>query len=226
MSFTDIGVLSLIGEKYNKTIIDGGLVDWIFNFGQYTQVNMVNLTIQNANATDYSYPVLDVVSDLNMTDCIFRNNYGIVPIIYAGDYGSKVTIKNLIFKDNQVSGAYYGPCYVHTGELDNCHFINNSNTGTSWGAMNGGAVYGYNLTVRNSEFINNSNEGTAGAVYVNGPLTSINNTYSGNYAKEYGGALYAGTITSVNDTFCNNTALINGGAIIANGNINKRYFQE
>ncbi|OEC84464.1 hypothetical protein A9507_15450, partial [Methanobacterium sp. A39] len=225
MSFTDIGVLSLIGEKYNKTIIDGGLVNWIFNFGQYTQVNMVNLTIQNANATDYSYPVLDVVSDLNMADCIFRNNYGIVPIIYAGDYGSKVTIKNLIFKDNQVSGAYYGPCFVYAGELDNCHFINNSNIGTSTGAMFGGALYSYNLTVRNSEFIDNSNQGTAGALFVNGPLTSINNTYSGNYAKEYGGALQAGTMASVNDTFCNNTALISGGAVFANGNITNATFR-
>ncbi|MCZ3365608.1 right-handed parallel beta-helix repeat-containing protein [Methanobacterium veterum] len=229
MSFTDIGVLSLIGETYNKTIIDGGLVNWIFNFGKYTQVNMVNLTIKNGNCST-EYPlnnnVLSAASDLSMIDCIFENNYGrYASIISAGNDGTKVTIKNLIFKDNQVYGAYYGPCYVHTGELDNCHFINNSNTGTSTGAMNGGALYGHNLTVRNSEFINNSNEGTAGAVYVNGPLTSIHNTYSGNYAKEYGGALYAGTITSVNDTFCNNTALINGGAIIANGNITNATFR-
>ena len=224
ITITDLGVLNLIGE-YNKTIIDGGNVNWIFNFGQYTQVNLVNLTIQNGNGTS-SYPVLQSSANLNMTNCIFKNNYVTSSIIiYAG--GPVNIVRNLIFRDNQVSGSYYGPFYIKNGTIEDSIFINNSNTGTSGGAMWSGALSADGLVLRNSKFINNTNSLTfgsayAGALYVtNGNLISTNNIFSNNYGRY--GAVMAG-ITSINDKFYDNIATVSGGAFYGSGNITNATF--
>ncbi|UTB31581.1 MAG: Ig-like domain repeat protein [Methanobacterium sp. ERen5] len=218
MTLTNIGILSIIGETYNKTIIDGQNMNWVLSLGDYTQAKITNLTIQNGNST-----VLQSSANLDLTNCTFKNNYGLhTPIIYTE--GSVTTVKNLIFRDNQAYGSYFGPCVIGKGTIDNSVFANNSNIGTSTGAMFGGALYTYGLTLTNSIFENNSNLGTGGALNVNGILISINNTFSNNYAN-YGGAVNANTINSTNDTFYNNTATIgSGGAVSGSGTIKDAKF--
>ncbi len=218
MTQTNIGILSIIGETYNKTIIDGENTNWVLNLGQYTQAKITNITIQNGNTTSSTGAILQTSANLELNNCTFKNNYAqYVPILYADGYAT--TVKNLIFKDNQVYGSYNSPCYIGKGTIDSSIFANNSNIGSSSGAMYGGALYSLGLTLTNSIFDNNSNLDTAGALNVNGNLISINNTFSNNYVKNYGGAINANTMNSTNDRFYNNTAGISGGAVSGSGTI-------
>nr|WP_282731161.1 Ig-like domain-containing protein [Methanobacterium alcaliphilum] len=234
ITISDLGVLSIIGENYDKAIIDGELTNWIFKFGSYTQANLENLTIKNAKSDVSSYsPVLRTTGSVNIKDCIFENNYSTIssPIIYV-DSAAEVnnTVKNLIFRNNIVTGSYYASFYIRKGTIDNSSFINNTNIGSSSGAKNGAAVSSQAITITNSEFINNTNLGTVGestitggAVKVNGNFVSINNTYLYNYAAGYGGAVLAQSLTSINDTFIGNNATY-GGAFYSYGNITGSIF--
>ncbi|UTB33147.1 MAG: Ig-like domain repeat protein [Methanobacterium sp. ERen5] len=206
-TITNIGILSLIGETYNKTILDGENTNWLFNFGEYTQVKIKNLTIQNTSSSWDGF-TLSTSSNLDIKDCIFQNNYGsYASIIYAD--GPMTTIQNLIFRDNKADGSYYAPCYVSKGVIDNSTFSNNSNVG------NGGALYSNNLTLTNSKFINNTNGDTGGALFASS-LISANNTFVNNHADNYGGALLSYNTNSNNDTFIGNSAN-NGGAVYSDG---------
>ncbi|WP_179288744.1 beta strand repeat-containing protein, partial [Methanobacterium bryantii] len=238
MSFTDIGVLNLIGETYNKTVIDGENQSGIFNFGQYTQVILKNLTFQNVTSTG----AVSANSDFNIDSCIF-NNCG--SAVSGSAIDTVKILKNSVFNNacSSISGndgnyAIISNCSFSNGlytslwgsylNVSNCKFSNNT------AYRDGGAIYSQgNLISTNNQYINNSainsesNFGNGGAIYCSGSsyVQSVNDTFIGNKASRYGGAIYVGfgansgaTLVVINGTFTKNSAGTCGGTIYAYAN--------
>ena len=211
LSYSNLGVLTLIGANYNKTIIDGSNSNWFFKFGSYTKVDMKNITFTKGLLNKYVsglYGLIYSENSLNMSDCIFNNNHQNRGS-YAISIGSNSIINNLTYTNNR------GPLTVGANsKIDNSYFANNYNDNYYGGAIDTGNL----LNVSNSKFINNLNNrsggGVGGAIY--GSIISVNNYYEGNNATGSAGAV-SGLYYSENDTFINNCA-VNFGAAAASSN--------
>ncbi|KZX14492.1 bacterial Ig-like domain protein [Methanobrevibacter cuticularis] len=216
LSFTDMGILTIIGV-YNKTIIDGELLNWGLKFGTYTQSNIINMSFINchsANYNDYSFIYANAAS--NITNCNFIN--GSANTYLAGVYlinGGNVINSTFI---SCFSGYSNSILYIYSaGLIENCSFINNKGTR---GILQ--LVSGTNFTVKNCFFINNTlNEsGANGILY--GTFNSINNNFINNSAPT-NGAVINGGFNSTNDTFINNNA-INGAITSGSGTFTNAKF--
>ncbi|MCC7553324.1 MAG: hypothetical protein KO202_02360 [Methanobacteriaceae archaeon] len=202
ISANSLGYLTLIGESYNKTIIDGDNSDWFLNIGSDTNFEMINLTFTKGYFPTYNRNIINIAGKSIVSDCIFYDNVhlgnGFVLRAIAN-----CEINNSIFMDN------IG--YVSMmGIVNNSHFEN---------IVGGGIYCTGNLIVENSKFINNSRtNGDGGAISrQSGQLTTINNTFKNNIANQ-GGAI-GGLSISKNDIFIGNSALTSYGAIISNNNV-------
>jgi len=93
----------------------------------------------------------------------------------------KITLENLIIKNNKNSMYSYGTIYIKDNAqytINNCTFISNT-------AGGGGAIYNgakeYQLTIKNSKFINNiASDNDGGAIYSRGELNIENSYFEGN----------------------------------------------
>jgi len=118
----------------------------------------------------------------------------------------KITLENLIIKNNKNSMYSYGTIYIKDNAqytINNCTFISNT-------AGGGGAIYNgakeYQLTIKNSKFINNiASDNDGGAIYSRGELNIENSYFEGNDAAMDGGAVYCDkSIHVINTTFVSN----------------------
>ncbi|MEE1156674.1 MAG: hypothetical protein U0K80_04595, partial [Methanobrevibacter sp.] len=118
----------------------------------------------------------------------------------------KITLENLIIKNNKNSMYNYGTIYIKDNAqytINNCTFISNT-------AGGGGAIYNgakeYQLTIKNSKFINNiASDNDGGAIYSRGELNIENSYFEGNDAAMDGGAVYCDkSIDVINTTFVSN----------------------
>jgi predicted outer membrane repeat protein len=209
ISVTDLGVLTIVGKNYNKTFIDGENLNWIFRFGENTEVDLINLTFINGRV------VISANANLNINYCIFSNNKASGNILTMGGMHN-TSIKNSIFVNN-MNGTY-----IYSGEINNCSFINN----VASGDIVSGSTGSVSVAVIDSEFINNrvltSYAGTATSVLSGGVLQTINNKFINNTVDSHGGVLCA-NINSINDTFEGNKAL-KGGAAYGYGNFTNTKF--
>ena len=128
--------------------------------------------------------------------------------------GISVKINNLTLTNG--TGNKGGAIY-NQGNLT----INNANLAYNF-AYNGGAIYNeYDgiLTEINDTFTNNTSKYFGGAIFNMNVVTETNNTFNNNKADYNGGAIYnAGTFTVGNSTFKDNNAQ-SGGAIYNNNNL-------
>lgn len=208
MSFTDLGVLTIIGS-YNKTIIDGEFINAGFKFGSYIQSNIINMTFINCSPIDsFGAAAIYASGFANITNCNFKNNSRqIVLCMYGGG-----NVINSTFIDNNVT-----PLYIQGGLIENSSFINNNATSGIAGMPDTGSSY--NFIVKNCTFANNTLTGssTTGILGGGGYYTTINNIFINNS----GGSVLGGDFNSFNDTFINNTAtngvITRGSANFTNG---------
>lgn len=135
----------------------------------------------------------------------------------AALFGVDAEIKEATFNGNMADSGDAEDGYALGGAL----YLR----GAVWGGPAGKATA---ASVAGSSFLNNKAlgaDGEGGAVYVKGDdgysmaYTSSGNTYTGNQASNFGGALYTlnTSTTSSGDTFSDNSAK-NGGAIYADSN--------
>ena len=178
-----------------------------------TPVEKFMSDIDNASSGNTIY----LTEDIAINDTIYINkditidgqNHAIdaqekCGILYSN---SKLTLKNLIFKNGETVGS--GGAIYARGELiiDNCQFINNK-------AYDGGAIdfYGTSLTITNSKFSKNTASDSGGAVltHTGSNLIVKNSVFDNNKAiatshGTRGGAICCfGTSTIASSTFTNN----------------------
>ncbi len=137
-------------------------------------------------------------------------------------YGSNVTVRNCIVRDNGPYGEGPG-LYAYGGStrITDTSFENNDSGGNV-----GGAIAGYYgpMTVERSTFINNRCPNAyGGAIYSNSEFVDVRDcTFVGNQAY-YGGAiwLYASMNSLLRDNlFELNTAATGGAILLTNGQVN------
>ncbi|WP_409200921.1 right-handed parallel beta-helix repeat-containing protein [Methanobrevibacter sp. DSM 116169] len=219
ISVSNAGILTLVGEGYNNTIINGADNSWFFSFGNSLDVIFKNITFKNGFVYNTN---LITANNLNMIDCIMNDNYNNRNTIQASNFNAN----NLTFINNS------GPIFLFTNggiaNINNSYFADNSNR----------VIYSTsraNVNINNSYLINNYFTGYSydfgGAIFTVGILTSINNHYENNKGPN-SGAIAAGTVYSIKDTFINNSAIhatsgfggaingaasVDGGASVING---------
>jgi hypothetical protein len=124
----------------------------------------------------------------------------------AGAVLNDITIRNLALRDLSSNLRYgSGAVGVYQGKLtiENCAFIDNSNTAALSTSLTngGGAVLSHNanntLTITNSTFVGNSANMSGGAILSRGPATINNCTIVNNVAGIYGGGVVANASTLI-----------------------------
>ena len=181
LTFDTVGILTIIGENYNKAIIDGNYTSPIFlSMNRNSIVTLKNITFINCNSSTTSQAsVIKSNALLTIENCVFENNYAVG--IYGAIYQqyNNLTVINSTFKDNSNSnraGAIYASDL--SVNLINNTFINcygrSSNT-------QGSAVCLLGVSKANiigNKFINITSNGHDASIYLNskdGYL--INNTF-------------------------------------------------
>lgn len=130
-----------------------------------------------------------------------------------------ITVVNNTFYNN--TAAYGAAIALYTKETDfiieNNSFINNTAIGRNeTSSANGGAIWinsiVNDLELNNNTYENNSATNKGGAIYSEGNVTSINQTFKANNATN-GGAIYSnGDFVGIEDVYENNSA-VRGGAV-------------
>lgn len=163
------------------------------------------------------------LQNITLTNAYSNSNGGAVYV----DAGSALNIKDAIFKDNAIDGAYGGAIYtLGATTVDNVTFINNTVKGSEEDSFGdnvnyGGAIatIGSALTIVDSTFTQNNaedcDESYGGAIYVRTSTISITGSKFNKNTATDGGALHiigSSSISIVGSDFIENTA-ITGGAL-------------
>ncbi len=232
LSFTDIGILTIIGS--GNTILDGEGQNWLFNFGSYTKANLVNLTVSNFSGKN-EYPTQVIIqfsdADFNITGCNFINNTN-YSLINAGSVSSIKNIINTTFINNH--DMYHLVILDGDSFINNCSFINNTGVFYSYSDYNyrSSILNIRNGVVTHSNFINNTimaSDYDTGILYIVGVAQTFNNKFINNTILESsksdtGGSPLKGNVNSLNDYFEDNIAII-GGAFSGSGNFTNTTFK-
>lgn len=178
--------------------------------------NDSSLTITNseiyANSQDTG-AVRAENAPITIEDSSFHDNYseGAAGAIFAN--GSTVAITDSTFENNW--GAAAGVATSESATVSGSTFISN---GSEYGP---GAIYGYSfVNTTNSMYTNNWSEGAnGGAISSNISIYAESSTFNGNTAQSDGGAIWVnGQMIGLNNTFVSNISNSgNGGAIWAEG---------
>ena len=184
-SYDYIGNLTIKGNSYNKSMIDGSNLNYFIRTPNI-DLTLENITLLNTYAnSEWDYPIR--ANSIMIQDSIFEN-------IGKGTVSS---LSNMILDNIIVTKSATTFSSTNNLSATNIHF--NDNTG--------GGLSSKNVSVYNSEFTNNKRSSRGGYVIQACNLTSVNNNYSFN--NNYQNIIYShdGAITSINDTFINNTNL-------------------
>jgi len=224
----------------NKTILSGKNVSWVVFAGNVSNITLHGVYIQNGNSSyssadsisvnGVSYPLSDggallaQNSEIQMSDCVFENNY-------AGNDGGGLALISSTFKINRCSfesnrstyegGATYIVAAGAGSLIDSSYFSNNLTY-----LFGGGLAIEQNsdsLTISNTKFTGNYTTVSLGNVGGGGGLYSASQTsltiskcvFDSNKAF-YGGALYldGGSLSTISKSyFFGDTATQSGGAI-------------
>ncbi len=183
-----------------KVIIDAQKLNRIFSIGNDLNVTFINITFLNGNSSGGAiycdHANLFDISEMNIINCIFKNNNGSAG--GAIDIGAdKLSIINSEFINNTASiqGGAIVFGYNHDAYsiiiIKNSNFINNSAF-----AGSGGAIITYpniqdqDMIISDCNFINNTAGGNGGAIHTQTNYTSITNSnFTNNSAINVGGAI-------------------------------------
>ncbi len=193
-----------------------------------------------------------------ISNTLDANKDRILTINYNGTTPNVITtISGVKFQNGYLTSDEYGGAAIYAGPIGgffesltviDCAFDNNICPGAAGNGGVGGAIYMFQetLTVDNCTFTNNSSvDGVAGAIFFtlynnqgnNGNVNITNSTFSGNSARELGGAIHITsqgaqpggitfTTTINNNTFLNNFTTVGlGGAVTLNNGANLSVMQ-
>lgn len=212
--------LIIDGENTERTgpMVQSGGDKAVVNAGTFTNVIFKDCTTSYAGSALYV-----AYADATVENCRFENNESSYltdsdaggAAIYSTSTG-KVSVKNSVFKGNEATNSGGAIYYTGIVYLDGCTFEGNVTKSQKKG---GGAVCvaGKGGSIVNCVFTKNQAEAkNGGAIYLGTGISMKENTFTGNEAKEYGGAIYNyGTDDfKVTDShFTENKAGIRGGAV-------------
>jgi predicted outer membrane repeat protein len=229
---------------YNNTATAAGGA--IFNEITLT----LNNNTFNNNTAQYGGAILnwEIMTDTNNT---FSNNIATDGGAAINNQDNLIENNDTFINNTSMSGLGGAILSYNSTSETNCTFTNNTvlsgpggaimsfgaltvtnNIYTNNTAMYGGAIYNFSryyfdgnngiLNDINCIFISNTATADGGAIYNNGTLIGINNTFTNNIAS-YGGAIYNDinfNLTDTNSIYTNNTATY-GGAIYNNGTLSE-----
>ena len=138
--------------------------------------------------------------------------------------GTKLSIVNCQFENNKANTCG-GAIYSKNGCLNifNSQFNQNSANGAKVAQCEGGAIYCKDglLNVVNSSFVGNYAYDFGGAIFTSSDITLSDCVFDNNSVSDNdGGAIYCeGSIKSNNDNFTGNSAYEDGGAIFCRNNV-------
>jgi hypothetical protein len=187
--------------------------------GANVSLTIDNITFQNgftANVDEGSAVYFGSPGSLTVLNSRFTGNKGYGAIVSPA-IGTTTQITNSLFTDNGSSNANRGAAVYSYGDLTvtNSTFLRNA--GNSYGAVVGQSK----MTVDGNLFSQNTSQVHGGAIAnfstgmgASGAVNISNNTFVGNTAGQYGGALRLDRNASVaNNTFVDNTASTKGNAL-------------
>ena len=209
-SLSKIGNVEIIGEDCSKTIFDAQNNDIFMNIMQ------LNLTVKNVTFTKGYVKGGNLLSGVNLIDCVFENSKAEYIYYEDGSGQSGYTISgcrayNLTYVNND-------GIFSVSDNISNCYFENNKNTlnENGFGFMK---ISDYNITVSYSKFINNTAK-KGGVINIESMyFTSKNNYFEANSAIQSGvfTVSFTDSINFINDVYVGNAAQ-NYGVVGFNAN--------
>ncbi len=195
-----LGNVEIIGEEYDKTILDAQNNDF------FMRMEKLDVVVENITFTNGYIKGGSLLSGVFLKDCIVTNSTAedlIYPdessidacvingikfynLVYTNNNG-EVTVKNNIsngyFANNNNSANTYGFMRIVSSDVivENCKFINNT-------AIEGGAIHAEysNFTSKNNYFENNSATTSGVFKLSNSNHNFENDLYVGNFASDFG----------------------------------------
>lgn len=238
-----------VGQTYTNAegnrVNVGGLTNILV---ENTQGKIVNGVSGNVNFASGILITAGPVSQIK--DSIIRNNHGWVDSdVQNRGAGLSIfnsakidTIENVLISGNELNSgsktAYGAGIYMSASSgaptlrllkdsliIDN-KIITDAGVASYGAGLSQGA--GTITTIDKTKFINNTGANSGGAIYSNGTISTIQNSYFSGNSANGGGALYFNTSSNVgkikDSVFENNTALTSeGGALYVNRNGNNAF---
>lgn len=204
--------LTIVGPGADKLTFDGNNAgNPLLQISSPSSLTISGVTFTHADASAIHVPA----GSLTLSDCAFVNNVG-KSIIMNGP----LQVDDCVFSDNRannISSVDVGAAIYLSGgtaTISNSTFVGNESADGCGAIYNGG-----NMTIRNSTFSNNrsigGNSSQGGALCSPGSLAVEATTFSGNYARGFGGTLVANQGTITGSTFKGNSSTLGGDGIKA-----------
>ncbi|SEK43329.1 hypothetical protein SAMN05216439_0935 [Methanobrevibacter gottschalkii] len=193
LSYSNVGKLTIFGESYRNTIIDAENTKKIFNFGEYLNVTLANLTLRNTSGNVISAYILKIYDSVIEHADSLNGGYSDT---------SKIIFNNLTYTNS-------GGIYIYNAEIYNSKFKNCNNTKNNC-LLRIGSLGNNIIHIENTTIINNTVNGRHGSsiVSISGNSVLINNDYINNTVisenSKYIFQSYSNKLISVNETFIGN----------------------
>lgn len=201
--------LTITGGGADRTIIDGGKLDRVFEIVSSTSitVNISGVTIHNglAGPAERGGGICNWSGTLTIRNCIISGNEAIAGGGIANYYGSVTLIDSTVSGN---TGSNEG------GGIDNAvgTLILEGSAVSGNRAITGGGIQSYNLTVINSTISGNTATWGGGVVAWAGTATISASTINSNSVGESGGGIRSSAnLTITNSTVSSNSATRGGG---------------
>jgi len=215
----------LVIDGGEKIAVSGGGTTRIFFVNGAIDLRLEGLTVANGRTPQNTTGagLYNGGGNLTIRQCAFvRNGVNAFYYQYGGaiySEGGSLTILDSRFEGNTATG-YSAGVAVHESVtiIQRSTFLNNHIT------VNGGsgAVFlstAPSFTIQDSLFISNTATDGGGAIYSNGPMTLINNTFLGNGTEgdcngqaSCGGAIRTNGVTTIENSLFSGNYVLHGGA--------------
>jgi hypothetical protein len=182
------------GAGVGNTVVDGGMVDSVFDVGPKTTLSLSKMTIQNgerSGSEEFGGGVRSVATKITIEDCLISGNA--VPIGGGGGVGveaGSLTIRNSTISDNSAfgggGGLFFATTISKTATITNSTISGNSGNegaGITVGAFSNATISSSTIS-GNTAFRIDGSEPLGGGIFVDGKsLTILDSTISGNLAR-------------------------------------------
>lgn len=220
--YTEVCKINMIGENYNKVIIDAENERMHFAFAKNCEVAMKNITLVNGKneyRSDMGYNSASFFgSIISFTDCIIKDSANYHCSVSEAGYTS--------FYANNLKVINCKQFWVQDAEIYNSLFCNS--TGNFMGAVRLVSASGTKFINRisNTTFANLTTTSNSGGAAIYGEnLISTNNIYYNNFVDKVsdGAVVVSGeTVQFIGDKFISNKALGDNAALSISASDNQK----
>ncbi len=210
--------LTITGASISATIIDGNLLDRVFEIRDFISVSMSDLTIRRGSFDDKGGGILNEgylsLTDVNVLNNDAKHGGGIYSL-----KDSSLTITGGSIGNNTADEDGGG---IHVKDSSIGAIITNVTIRSNSATNGGGGMFieASALTITGTTFNGNSAEEGGGLYNKKGSTQTLtNNTLSGNSATSLGGSIFAegGNLSLTNITITNNSAPQGSGLHVKSG---------